>query len=546
MSPVHPALRTAAALSLGLLASCNTGNQFYDEDGDGSPDSEDCAPFDAAIRPGIDDPIGDGIDANCDGADGVDRDGDGWGEGAAADCDDLDGAVHPGATDTVGNGIDENCDTVDGTDEDGDGYASEASGGTDCNDSEASVHPGADDVDGDGVDADCDGEGGDDDDSAHGDDDSASGDDDDAGDDDAGDDDAGDDDAGDDDDGDGVEACDNGIDDDGDGDVDCDDSDSAAVPPCWTDPWSLDAPSPSSSGDYTCEASFSAAAYSGPSSFELLSPTLGTLDSTSISYTDLVAEVWNIYEPPADFNNALLEWEQSGTGVIWTYGSIIYSADCLPYSARVTDSATFPNGLRTTTNRHMYLSQGAGTTQGYPYVVTHTEATSLADNALSGVGGESEGAGMILGQLFDCSDNPLSAIEARIGTLSYQSPTATKAMATVSPASGYMSTVRYLQGSSPAYAVTDQQLWTDTNGWFALVDVPPDEPVTVTLWARAGGTDLEDNCLIEDSNSLPIYNAAANDYCLVVQDEVTVGQGEAAVTRYYLRNHPFYCPTLEG
>jgi hypothetical protein len=30
----------------------------------------DCAPFDPGIHPGADDPIGDGIDQNCDGFDG--------------------------------------------------------------------------------------------------------------------------------------------------------------------------------------------------------------------------------------------------------------------------------------------------------------------------------------------------------------------------------------------------------------------------------------------------------------------------------------------
>ena len=73
------------------------------------------------------------------------------------DCDDLNPDKNPGKPDTVGNGIDDNCDGIDGIDADGDGYASVASGGEDCDDSKANVHPCADDIAGDGADANCDG-----------------------------------------------------------------------------------------------------------------------------------------------------------------------------------------------------------------------------------------------------------------------------------------------------------------------------------------------------------------------------------------------------
>ena len=61
------------------------------------------------------------------------------------DCNDSDAQVHPGAPDEVGDGIDQNCDGTDGVDADGDGYASELSGGSDCNDADDKVHPGAGD-----------------------------------------------------------------------------------------------------------------------------------------------------------------------------------------------------------------------------------------------------------------------------------------------------------------------------------------------------------------------------------------------------------------
>ncbi|MFH1532592.1 MAG: Ig-like domain-containing protein [Pseudomonadota bacterium] len=74
-----------------------------------------------------------------------------------ADCADDDPLVGPAAADPVGDGIDANCDGADGVDGDGDGDASEGSGGDDCDDSDPDVHPCADDLPGDGLDANCDG-----------------------------------------------------------------------------------------------------------------------------------------------------------------------------------------------------------------------------------------------------------------------------------------------------------------------------------------------------------------------------------------------------
>jgi hypothetical protein len=73
-----------------------------------------------------------------------DADGDGFKslECSGNDCDDSNEFAYPGAPDNVGDNIDENCDGVDGVDADKDGVASEASGGTDCNDSNPKVKPG--------------------------------------------------------------------------------------------------------------------------------------------------------------------------------------------------------------------------------------------------------------------------------------------------------------------------------------------------------------------------------------------------------------------
>jgi hypothetical protein len=57
------------------------------------------------------------------------------------DCDDADSLVHPGAADPVGDFLDADCDGADGVDADGDGVPSVASGGTDCADTDATTHP---------------------------------------------------------------------------------------------------------------------------------------------------------------------------------------------------------------------------------------------------------------------------------------------------------------------------------------------------------------------------------------------------------------------
>jgi len=136
----------------------------FDLDADGLTSCDgDCGDLDPAVHPDNVDAWGDGVDADCDGVDGIDADGDEWpANGSPADCDDAAPALYPGAPDTVGDGIDQGCDGLDGVDADGDGVASIASGGTDCLDAADEplaplTFPGADDLVGNGADTNCDG-----------------------------------------------------------------------------------------------------------------------------------------------------------------------------------------------------------------------------------------------------------------------------------------------------------------------------------------------------------------------------------------------------
>ncbi|MGC6493993.1 MAG: MopE-related protein [Myxococcota bacterium] len=145
----------------GLDTNCD-GLDGVDGDGDGIASVEsgglDCGDDDAAVLPGAPDVVGDDIDNNCDGIDGVDGDGDGVANEASGgtDCDDTTALVFPGAADTVGNDLDENCDDLDGIDDDRDSFASTASGGLDCDDTSKDTNPAAPDAVGDGVDTNCD------------------------------------------------------------------------------------------------------------------------------------------------------------------------------------------------------------------------------------------------------------------------------------------------------------------------------------------------------------------------------------------------------
>lgn len=168
-----------------------------DDDGDGDPDSTDCADFDSAVRHGAAEVIADGQDQDCDGVDlcWLDADGDGFGGSSTVpgidlscndpqrvanddDCDDTRSFISPAAAE-VCDGWDDRCASGSPTpsassteaDADGDGFlactgyvargASNAAGlpilgGDDCGSLDTAIHPGATELC-DATDSDCDG-----------------------------------------------------------------------------------------------------------------------------------------------------------------------------------------------------------------------------------------------------------------------------------------------------------------------------------------------------------------------------------------------------
>ena len=161
-----------------------------DADGDGVTVADgDCDDAEPAVFPGADDSVGDGVDQNCDGADGVDADGDLFASVASGgeDCDDSSADVSPAAVERCeAGGVDEDCDGLVNDDdpgvqggvtayfdEDGDGYGGSGASAVycaapagwvaelgDCDDARADVNPGEAELCGDGLDNDCDGVGG--------------------------------------------------------------------------------------------------------------------------------------------------------------------------------------------------------------------------------------------------------------------------------------------------------------------------------------------------------------------------------------------------
>ncbi len=124
----------------GLDSDCAPDAAEVDDDGDGFMDCEgDCDDADPTL---------DLADADGDGADTC-----------AGDCDDDDATSFPAAPDAWGDGLDTNCDGADGVDADGDGYSANAPGDDpawDCDDTAAAAYPGAPEWNlCDGLDADC-------------------------------------------------------------------------------------------------------------------------------------------------------------------------------------------------------------------------------------------------------------------------------------------------------------------------------------------------------------------------------------------------------
>ncbi|MCA9556939.1 MAG: putative metal-binding motif-containing protein, partial [Myxococcales bacterium] len=150
----------------GLDEDCANGDVAcadVDADQDGFTVATDCDDADPAINPEAYDAPGDGVDQNCDGAEGTGTDADGDGffgddpDPARRDCDDGNRFVNPGAPEVPCNTIDDDCRGGDacamGDDLDGDGVSPPE----DCDDMDAGRRPGAREQCGDGIDQDCDG-----------------------------------------------------------------------------------------------------------------------------------------------------------------------------------------------------------------------------------------------------------------------------------------------------------------------------------------------------------------------------------------------------
>lgn len=110
-------MRLTLLFAITTLAGCpsgiptDTGVDPNDRDGDGTPTLQDCDDNNPDVYPGADDSVGDSVDNNCDGVDGVDEDGDTFAstESGGPDCDDANSAINPDGTEVGWNDVDEDC-----------------------------------------------------------------------------------------------------------------------------------------------------------------------------------------------------------------------------------------------------------------------------------------------------------------------------------------------------------------------------------------------------------------------------------------------------
>jgi len=145
----------------GVDRDCDGLAPDDDQDGDESPNCEDCQPWMATVNPEAEE-ICDGLDTDCNGSlpgDELDIDEDGFrlceaGAGSP-DCDDLDPNSRPLRFEDCTNGLDDDCDGVVDEDEDQDGDNVRTCEG-DCLDSDPTVFPGAEELC-DGLDNNCNG-----------------------------------------------------------------------------------------------------------------------------------------------------------------------------------------------------------------------------------------------------------------------------------------------------------------------------------------------------------------------------------------------------
>jgi hypothetical protein len=109
-------MRHLSMLLAALLCSCAYVNKTefeaaWDADGDGWPVGEDCDDAEPSIYPYAPDRAGDGCDADC----GTQPDADGDDYPDDGDCGPNDPSAYPCSADEVlGDGVDSDCDGADG------------------------------------------------------------------------------------------------------------------------------------------------------------------------------------------------------------------------------------------------------------------------------------------------------------------------------------------------------------------------------------------------------------------------------------------------